>query len=170
MVKSSYDMGVRGAIGAYQTTIADIVTESKRAPIRGESIDQLGWMLNTDRRFMVKSSYDMGVRGMEADVDPDVDHLLRSCAMSIAVWSSVVKPSRLQEFITMDLHAWVNMYLRNSGSFVSSCEDWNMFSRAIVWNIWLNCNSIAFGMQSDDCRPVLECSMSLFWSTQVGDW
>ncbi|KAK9026496.1 hypothetical protein V6N11_039334 [Hibiscus sabdariffa] len=44
-------------------------------------------------------------------VSEDIDHLLRGCVMSVAIWSSVIKPSRLQEFLYMDLHTWVVVIL-----------------------------------------------------------
>ncbi|KAK9028382.1 hypothetical protein V6N11_068189 [Hibiscus sabdariffa] len=36
----------------------------------------------------------------------DVDHLLRRCASSIAIWSCVVKHGRLEEFVSMEFNTW----------------------------------------------------------------
>ncbi|KAK9031789.1 hypothetical protein V6N11_056077 [Hibiscus sabdariffa] len=90
---------------------------AKKAPTRGGSIDQLGWKLNTDRRFTIKGfTMDASCPRCRTE-SKDVDHLLRGCGLSVAVWSSVVKPSRLQEFISMNFHTWVIMNLRNSSFF-----------------------------------------------------
>ncbi|KAK8577991.1 hypothetical protein V6N13_076665 [Hibiscus sabdariffa] len=154
---------------------------TKKVLVRGGAVDQIGWLLNTERQFIVKSAYEIVGPGVNVATDPiwanihrfngllrikdflwlvfkgkimtnvervlrgfavDVrclrclmepeDHLLRCYALSIIVWSSVVKPACLQEFITMDLHAWVVMNLQNPSSLEVSCVEWDLLFGAIV--------------------------------------
>ncbi|KAK8528367.1 hypothetical protein V6N12_074897 [Hibiscus sabdariffa] len=60
------------------------------------------------------------------------------------------------------------MNLRNLSSLVSSYKAWNVVFEAIVWNIWMNHNSVAFKVPSDDCWSILERNRSLAWSTHQG--
>ncbi|KAK8482312.1 hypothetical protein V6N11_030620 [Hibiscus sabdariffa] len=47
-----------------------LCSAAKKVSVTDGSIDQLGWKLNTDRRFTVKSTYEMWSHGMATEVDP----------------------------------------------------------------------------------------------------
>ncbi|XP_039036119.1 uncharacterized protein LOC120172828 [Hibiscus syriacus] len=51
-------------------------------------------------------------RPLCAEPMQDINHLLRLCLSAVVIWSAVVKRDRLQEFLQMEMKAWITMNLR----------------------------------------------------------
>ncbi|KAE8705555.1 hypothetical protein F3Y22_tig00110422pilonHSYRG00069 [Hibiscus syriacus] len=97
----------------------------------------------------------------------DIDHVLRSCPLAFTIWVDVIKREKLNEFMTMDIKSWLMYNLGDPGYFVHAVEHWDIMFGAIVWNIWLNRNVIAFETPVDDCRSVMDKNLHLKEATCV---
>ncbi|KAE8696409.1 hypothetical protein F3Y22_tig00110674pilonHSYRG00137 [Hibiscus syriacus] len=74
----------------------------------------------------------------------------------MTVWIAVVKSERLHEFIEMNFHAWMAMNLGDAKDFIRQPANWDIIFGALIWHIWLYRNSIAFNVEVDDNRSVIE--------------
>ncbi|KAL4383611.1 hypothetical protein GQ457_15G023690 [Hibiscus cannabinus] len=91
----------------------------------------------------------------------DVNHVIRWCPQAIGAWSSVIKPSALSSFLSMDFKQWVHMNLSDAARMVSSPDNWDLLFGAICWNLWLGRNTVVFDNPLEDCGTVLERSRRL---------
>ncbi|KAE8669138.1 hypothetical protein F3Y22_tig00112254pilonHSYRG00076 [Hibiscus syriacus] len=190
-----------GAIDMQLVTVADMIYEegnwiwskfeqylpmnvklriaTKKGPQPQFGPDMVGWNPREDRRFTVKSAYEL--REDQSDRNDnavwnalanfrdskcplctesveDTNHLLRLCPSVFGVWSAVINQDRLQEFLHMEMKDWITMNLKNSREFTGQIQNWDILFGAIIWNIWLQRNAIAFDNPSEDKRPMLERS------------
>ncbi|KAE8721091.1 Elongation factor family protein isoform 1 [Hibiscus syriacus] len=95
----------------------------------------------------------------------DTNHLLCTCPSAVTIWSAVVKKEKLQDFLEMETSSWLSLNLGKAQEFVGAVEHWDIMFGAIVWNIWLHRNSIAFDTPLEDRRTVLERSRHLWVNT-----
>ncbi|KAE8680582.1 Calcium-dependent protein kinase 7 [Hibiscus syriacus] len=98
----------------------------------------------------------------------DTNHLLRTCPSAVTIWSAVVKKEKLQDFLEMETSSWLSLNLGKAQEFVGAVEHWDIMFGAIVWNIWLHRNSIAFDTPLEDRRTVLERSRHLWPDMRTG--
>ncbi|KAE8715388.1 hypothetical protein F3Y22_tig00110174pilonHSYRG00242 [Hibiscus syriacus] len=105
------------------------------------------------RNFIIDSSCPLCVAPMEY-----LNHLLRQCPSLNAIWNALVKPDRLSIFFSMNIRNWIVLNLDNPRDIVDQVEHWDLPFGAIIWNIWLHRNAIAFDIPVDDEQPVLKRS------------
>ncbi|KAK8660893.1 hypothetical protein V6N13_051800 [Hibiscus sabdariffa] len=91
----------------------------------------------------------------------DVNHVLRWCPQAIGVWSSLIKPSFLTQFLSMNFKEWLRMNLSDAARMVSNPENWDLLFGSICWNLWLGRNAVVFDNPLDDRGTVLERSRRL---------
>ncbi|KAL4291966.1 hypothetical protein GQ457_14G024710 [Hibiscus cannabinus] len=88
-------------------------------------------------------------------VSETVDHVLRQCPLAKAVWTSVVKPDRILEFLSLDLQSWFAANLSQPDYFGCVESDWDILFATLVWSIWLRRNKLIFESAPVVCEPVL---------------
>ncbi|KAL4283143.1 hypothetical protein GQ457_16G010650 [Hibiscus cannabinus] len=88
-------------------------------------------------------------------VSETVDHVLRQCPLAKAVWTSVVKPDRILEFLSLDLQSWFAANLSQPDYFGCVESDWDILFTALVWSIWLRRNKLIFESAPVVCESVL---------------
>ncbi|KAL4355451.1 hypothetical protein GQ457_06G008470 [Hibiscus cannabinus] len=91
----------------------------------------------------------------------DVNHLLRWCPQAIGIWTSLIKPDFLHQFLTMNIKEWVYLNLTDAAQMANHPEDWDLLFGSICWNLWLERNAVVFDNPLDDRGTVLERSRRL---------
>ncbi|KAK8680239.1 hypothetical protein V6N13_109190 [Hibiscus sabdariffa] len=66
-----------------------------------------------------------------------------------------------QVFIDGEVSDWIGKNLRTNVQFAVNMEDWDLLFGAIIWNLWLAQNSVAFDNPQDRYGSNLERSRRL---------
>ncbi|KAE8673212.1 hypothetical protein F3Y22_tig00111806pilonHSYRG00082 [Hibiscus syriacus] len=132
--------------------------------------DSIGWKPSNHRRHSIKLrervlvsaerkrrhfTMDSSCPLCAAPIE-DVDHMLRQCPPFKAIWSALVIPDKLSLFLNMSIREWIVCNLGMPHDIIHPIENWELRFGAIVWNMWLQRNSIVFDNPLEDNRPVLE--------------
>ncbi|KAE8676059.1 hypothetical protein F3Y22_tig00111634pilonHSYRG00065 [Hibiscus syriacus] len=89
------------------------------------------------------------------------DHLFRQCYMAMAIWSTLVKTEKLEEFCTRDIRSWMQINIASPGFYAREENDWDLRFSSILWLIWKNRNSRIFDPDYFEHESVLEMSRRL---------
>ncbi|KAL4377111.1 hypothetical protein GQ457_02G015370 [Hibiscus cannabinus] len=87
-----------------------------------------------------------------------IDHILRCCPPAVFVWTELIKPNQLDEFLEMDLCLWVATNNSDVSRFPIRTLNWDIMFGNILWNLWLARNATVFNSPSQDCQGVIERS------------
>ncbi|KAE8715943.1 hypothetical protein F3Y22_tig00110156pilonHSYRG00017 [Hibiscus syriacus] len=119
--------------------------------------DQL--LTNTERvrRHMATTS-NYGICGQTGESS---DHLFRQCYMAMAIWSTLVKTEKLEDFCTRDIRNWMQINIASPGFYAREENDWDLRFGSILWLIWKNRNSRIFDPDYFEHESVLEMSRRL---------
>ncbi|KAK8513200.1 hypothetical protein V6N12_037691 [Hibiscus sabdariffa] len=79
----------------------------------------------------------------------------------IGIWSSLVKVDFLTQFLTMDIKEWVLLNLNDPVHVVNKPNDWELLFGSVCWDIWVECNVLAFGNPLEVHGTVLDRSQGL---------
>ncbi|KAK8544287.1 hypothetical protein V6N13_034649 [Hibiscus sabdariffa] len=88
----------------------------------------------------------------------DVDHVLRFCASTAAVWCSLIKSDKVHEFFSLSIREWIVLNLTKLDYFVPHETDWDILFGALVWYFWKARNATAFNVPFEGHKSVLELS------------
>ncbi|KAL4386745.1 hypothetical protein GQ457_09G012620 [Hibiscus cannabinus] len=91
----------------------------------------------------------------------DVDHVLRSCASTAAVWCSIIKSDKVNEFFSLSISEWIVINLTKPDYFVSHEAEWDILFGALVWYFWKARNALVFNGAVEVNRSILELSRQL---------
>ncbi|KAL4298080.1 hypothetical protein GQ457_12G018940 [Hibiscus cannabinus] len=80
----------------------------------------------------------------------DVNHLSRWCPQAIGIWTSLIKPDFLHQFLTMNIKEWVYLNITDVARMANHPEDWDLLFGSICWNLWLERNAVVFDNPLDD--------------------
>ncbi|KAE8697765.1 hypothetical protein F3Y22_tig00110610pilonHSYRG00297 [Hibiscus syriacus] len=101
------------------------------------------------KRVLTNSSCD--IFGVTVE---DIDHVLRKCPPAFHVWSVMVHPDSLNEFLYADLVEWIITNLNRKVKLANSCENWDLLFGLIIWNLWLSRNAKVFENPIEDNAPI----------------
>ncbi|KAK8977934.1 hypothetical protein V6N11_059563 [Hibiscus sabdariffa] len=160
---------------------------TKKVLVRGGAVDQIGWLLNTERQFIVKSAYEIVGPGVNVATDPiwanihrfngllrikdflwlvfkgkimtNVERVLRGFAVDVRCLRCLMEPE--DHLLRVHNHGPSCV----GGNESSESKLFGSFMCRMGSAIW-GYSSVVFEMPSDDCRSILERSRSLVWSTQ----
>ncbi|GMI80336.1 hypothetical protein HRI_001702900 [Hibiscus trionum] len=116
-----------------------------------------GKLLTNDerlRRYMAANSH-CGVCGTSGE---SVDHLFRTCPSVFSIWVSLIHPSKLSEFLSINVLEWLHINLSKPTYFACDSSDWDLRFGAILWSIWKFRNTCIFDPDAADTFNVLEHS------------
>ncbi|KAL4291483.1 hypothetical protein GQ457_14G019980 [Hibiscus cannabinus] len=74
----------------------------------------------------------------------DVDHVLRRCPAAFMVWTAIIKPSRVNDFLAMEFKEWLRINLTVPDYFVKVGTDWDLLFAVVLWNLWTARNEVIF--------------------------
>ncbi|KAE8709839.1 hypothetical protein F3Y22_tig00110328pilonHSYRG00636 [Hibiscus syriacus] len=89
------------------------------------------------------------------------DHLFRQYHIAMAIWSSLVKTEKLEDFYTRDIKSWMQINIASPGSYAREENDWDLRFGSILWLIWKNRNGRIFDPDYFKHESVLEKSRRL---------
>ncbi|KAL4289737.1 hypothetical protein GQ457_14G014320 [Hibiscus cannabinus] len=143
-------------------SVADM-TDAAGCPMVGFAADAKCWNESVQGNFTVKSAYIIrcGPTVPDDALIEDVNHLLRWCPQAIGIWTSLIKPDFLHQFLTMNIKEWVYLNITDAARMANHPEDWDLLFGSICWNLWLERNAVVFDNPLDDRGTVLERSRRL---------
>ncbi|KAK8605543.1 hypothetical protein V6N13_102321 [Hibiscus sabdariffa] len=86
----------------------------------------------------------------------DTLHILRDCPAALALWTLLIKPERLGEFLSLALREWLRSNLDNDCCFPKNSLHWDIMFVYILWNLWTQRNARIFDADSVFHEYVLE--------------
>ncbi|KAK8643822.1 hypothetical protein V6N13_013099 [Hibiscus sabdariffa] len=78
-----------------------------------------------------------------ADIE-DVDHVLRRCPQAYLTWKELIRDEKIDEFLKLDIKAWVKCNLTNPRMFAKVPIDWELMFSGVCWYIWKSRNAVVF--------------------------
>ncbi|KAE8729046.1 hypothetical protein F3Y22_tig00004004pilonHSYRG00047 [Hibiscus syriacus] len=81
--------------------------------------------------------------------------------MAMAIWSTLVKAEKLEDFCTRDIRSWMQINIASPGFYAREENDWDLRFGSILWLIWKNRNGRIFDPDYFEHESVLEKSRRL---------
>ncbi|KAK8570659.1 hypothetical protein V6N13_103063 [Hibiscus sabdariffa] len=77
-------------------------------------------------------------------VSEDIEHIFKFCPPARQVWSELIVPEKLHDFLSLGISEWIRANLGGACSFVRNVENWNLVFGYTLWNLWLHRNDFTF--------------------------
>ncbi|XP_039031943.1 uncharacterized protein LOC120166816 [Hibiscus syriacus] len=106
--------------------------------------DAVGWRDRTDTQFTIQSAYKTRLGQVEETNE-----------------KILIKPDKLQEFLSLELKYWIELNLTRSSYFAKESSEWELLFGAVCCNLWMERNSVTFNNPMEDTRSMLERSKHL---------
>ncbi|KAE8711340.1 hypothetical protein F3Y22_tig00110295pilonHSYRG00009 [Hibiscus syriacus] len=78
-----------------------------------------------------------------------------------STWSVIIKPTRLEEFMTNELTEWIQCNLQQQSYFPREAEDWDLLYGSVIWNLWTRRNRQIFDPDYCEVESLVQRSRRL---------
>ncbi|KAK8589704.1 hypothetical protein V6N12_024095 [Hibiscus sabdariffa] len=140
--------------------------------------DVVGWCAGKDGKLSVRSAYVVhrgpsvlaydgswkciikfrGLQRVKRGDNLALISILSSCFCGLAAGG---EPTKLVEFLAMDIMKWVQLNLSEPQSFAIDSSNWDLLFGYVIWNLWLSCNALVFDNPLEDKGLILGRSVRL---------
>lgn len=83
-------------------------------------------------------------------VRENTSHVLRFCPTARALWTSLIKHIKTDEFLCMDINDWIFTNVQQPSYFPKASQDWEVVFGAVCWHLWKQRNGMLFDLDYKD--------------------